>query len=198
MEHGVNAISGMTFGATSDSCYNSSALPPENTSCDIHVAAMRWASCVLLAVGTTTKRYFWRLAIARVDSDFQGMFDIVRLQASSTVYEVYATSGGSRSHVLTLTFKECLILCDFKPPQRCTRSSLFWLGYSALSLKHSDKELKTARCILLPIFCLGWGLERHSRVKARRVCSSQSDGGCSKGIAQLQTSFIAINDQSLS
>jgi hypothetical protein len=122
---------------------------------NIHVSAMRWASCVLLAV------------------------------------------GGSRSHVLPLRFKQDMIMRDFRPPQPCTwglRSS--GLLRSSLRLKQSDKELKTARCILLPFFHLGWGFERHSQVKVRRVCSSQSVGGCRKGVVQLQTSFT-INRQSL-
>jgi hypothetical protein len=58
MEHGVNVNSGTTLGASSDSSYNNSALPPENTS--------RQHSRVCHALNQLCFACCWLLAIARV------------------------------------------------------------------------------------------------------------------------------------
>jgi len=78
MEHGVNVNSGMMLGATSDSSYNSLALPPENTSRQ-HSRVRHALSQLCFACG-------WPLAIARVASKVQARYDNARLQASSAVH----------------------------------------------------------------------------------------------------------------
>ena len=77
MQHGVSANSCTTLGATSDSSYNNSAFPPENTS--------RQYSRVHHALSQLCFACGWRLPIARVASKVQARYDNARLQASSAV-----------------------------------------------------------------------------------------------------------------
>jgi len=76
MEHGVNANSGTTLGATSDSSYNNSALPPENTS--RQHSRVRHALSQLCFVGGSRSHV--------LPFKVQARYDNAQLQASSAVY----------------------------------------------------------------------------------------------------------------